>query len=114
MSKRYFGNFQVVDDVNKEFAITGSTRVKDTEILFAFYGTAPYEGDAIVIFERTGKLFEVNASHCSCYGLEDQWAPEETSWEALKIRKFYTCDDDQKPLESLRALIDAHIPKETS
>lgn len=33
-----------------------------------------------------GKLYEVNAGHCSCYGLENQWTPEETNIEALKHR----------------------------
>jgi hypothetical protein len=45
-----------------------------------------YQGSAIVIFEKDGKLFEVYGSHCSCNGLEGQWEPEETSWEALKRR----------------------------
>jgi hypothetical protein len=26
---------------------------------------------------------------CSCYGLEGQWEPEETTWEALAMREFY-------------------------
>jgi hypothetical protein len=38
-----------------------------------------------VIFEKDGKLWEVNGSHCSCYGLEGQWQPEETTWEAIAI-----------------------------
>mgnify|MGYP000217434116 CR=1 FL=1 len=55
-------------------------------ILLASYGTGSYEGDTFVLFERDGKLFEVNGSHCSCYGLENQFDPEETSLEALKHR----------------------------
>ena len=34
-------------------------------ILFASYGTDNYSGDAFVLFEQGGKLYEVNASHCS-------------------------------------------------
>jgi hypothetical protein len=37
-------------------------------ILFASYGCANYSGDAWVLFEQDGKLYEVNGSHCSCYG----------------------------------------------
>lgn len=56
------------------------------KILLASYGTPSYEGYAFVLFERDGKLYEVNGSHCSCYGLEGQWDPEETTVDALRCR----------------------------
>lgn len=56
------------------------------EILLASYGTPSYEGYAFVLFRRDGKLYEVNGSHCSCYELEGQWEPEETTVEALRHR----------------------------
>jgi hypothetical protein len=56
-------------------------------IYLAWYGYGSYDGQSLVIFEKDGKLYEVNGSHCSCYGLEGQWEPEETSWEALAKRK---------------------------
>ncbi|MDX0007791.1 hypothetical protein GOB40_13720 [Sinorhizobium meliloti] len=56
------------------------------EILLASYTYADYSGEAFVLFRKDGKLFEVNGSHCSCYGLEGQWEPEETSVEALRHR----------------------------
>ncbi|MCK4705875.1 MAG: hypothetical protein KAT90_10360 [Gammaproteobacteria bacterium] len=55
-------------------------------ILFASYGQDNYSGDAFVLFEEDGKLFEVNGGHCSCYGLEGQWEPESTTLESLKHR----------------------------
>lgn len=55
-------------------------------ILFASYGQANYSGDAWVLFEQGGKLYEVNGSHCSCFGLEGQWKPEEVVLEELKNR----------------------------
>lgn len=58
------------------------------EILLASYEYECYEGNAFVLFKQDGKLFEVNASHCSCFGLEDQWGPEETTPEALISRKW--------------------------
>ena len=62
--------------------------IKDSciNILFASYGYGDYSGQAFVLFEKLGKLYEVNGQHCSCYGLEDQWEPEETTLEALKHR----------------------------
>ena len=55
----------------------------DIEILLASYTYECYEGDAFVLFRKDGKLYEVNGGHCSCYGLEGQWDPEETTKEAL-------------------------------
>lgn len=54
-------------------------------IMVASYDIQGYEGTAFVLFEDTedGKLYEVNGSHCSCYGLEGQWEPEEVSPESL-------------------------------
>jgi hypothetical protein len=59
---------------------------KPINILFASYGTQCYSGDAFVLFEQDGKLFEVNGGHCSCYGLEGQFEPSETTLEELHHR----------------------------
>ncbi len=56
------------------------------EILLASYVYHDYDGCAFVLARKEGKLYEVNASHCSCYGLEDQWVPEETTSLALRHR----------------------------
>jgi hypothetical protein len=58
----------------------------DEQIVFASYGGGSYDGDAMVVYERDGALYEVNGGHCSCYGLEGQWKPDETSREALRMR----------------------------
>lgn len=59
---------------------------KNIKILFATYTYANYSGDAFVLFEKNGKLYEVNGSHCSCYGLEGQWSPEEVNLKELYNR----------------------------
>lgn len=56
------------------------------EILLASYSYENYSGDAFVLFRKDGKLYEVNGGHCSCYGLEGQWEPEDTTIEALRYR----------------------------
>lgn len=61
-------------------------RYLNVNILFASYGCDNYEGDAFVLFEENGRLYEVNGGHCSCYGLEGQWDPEEVSLEELEHR----------------------------
>ena len=56
------------------------------EILVAAYEYEDYSGDAYVLFKRDGKLFEVHGGHCSCYGLEEQWDPEETTKDVILHR----------------------------
>ena len=59
---------------------------QDVHILFASYGAQGYEGDSFVLLEKDGKLFEVNAGHCSCYGLEGQFKPSEVTLIELEHR----------------------------
>lgn len=56
------------------------------EILFAWYVYEDYSGKAFVLTRKDEQLYEVNGGHCSCYGLESQWEPEETTIGALTHR----------------------------
>ncbi len=99
ITEKYAGNFTDRDNVAREFAagsgdrwsekafVTAFDFPTDKEIIHATYETPSYEGYAFVLYEHDGKLYEVSGSHCSCYGLEGQWEPEETSWAAIAIRK---------------------------
>ncbi len=51
------------------------------EILYAEYECEYYEGWADVIYRNGDKFYWARGSHCSCYGLEGQWDPEEYSAE---------------------------------
>lgn len=68
--------FNSIDEYNRELkklkSIINKAK-KNYNILFASYVYEDYSGDAVVLFERDGKLYEVYGSHCSCYGLEGQW-----------------------------------------
>lgn len=81
----YFANWAesgrsgMMDDFNID-----ESSLKDCTILYAWYEYEDYSGSAVVIFERLGQLYEVVGSHCSCFGLEDQWSPEETSLVSLE------------------------------
>ena len=81
----FVGDFHTVEDIIEAFDIS-SDALREATILFASYLQGYYDGSALVLFERGGKLYEVNGSHCSCYGLEDQWEPEETSMAAIRMR----------------------------
>lgn len=76
------------------------------KILFATYTYENYSGSAFVIFSKDNTLYEVNGSHCSCYGLEGQWKPEEVSLKELENRivkgglgKEYGSGDFKKELK---------------
>jgi len=79
----FSGAFGNGSDVRSEFE---TTELQDSEILYAEYDVEFYNGSAVVLFLRDGKLYEVHGSHCSCYGLEGQWEPEETTLEVLLRR----------------------------
>lgn len=82
--------------------------LEGAEILFAEYEQGGYEGDSTVIYRKFGRLYETNGSHCSCYGLEDQWSPEETTVEAILLRKYdYGTQKDARV--AIQALRDAGV-----
>ena len=68
-----------------EFQIPPS-QLEGVELLYSRYETGNYEGSAFVLYRQGGELFEVNASHCSCYGLEDQWEPSRTNVATIRMR----------------------------
>ena len=50
-------------------------------------GSGGCDSDAFIVFRKDGKLYEVNGGHCSCYGFEGQWEPEETNVAAIIQRQ---------------------------
>ncbi len=77
-------DFRNIEDLKKEYDITDSD-LDGVEILYAAYEIGNYSGQSLVLFKKNGKLFVVDASHCSCYGLEGQWDEVETNEETLKM-----------------------------
>jgi hypothetical protein len=79
-------NFSSVDDIVDSYGGTSQEDLSGAIIHLAWYGYGSYNGSSLVVYEKEGKLFEVNGSHCSCHGLEEQWQPEETTLAALAMR----------------------------
>jgi hypothetical protein len=75
----FYGEFTSKDDICRAFAIEDFQGI----VVYAVYDLGSYEGSATVIFINQGKFWHVFGSHCSCYGLETQWSPEEMPLEAL-------------------------------
>lgn len=78
----YYGEFTCLNDIVSNFNITNQ-KVDDMVVLFAAYNFEYYDGFALVIYVQNGKFYIVEGSHCSCFGLEDQWNPDEMPIEAL-------------------------------
>lgn len=74
------GAFSDWTDILRAFDLEFKDQPKEPEFLFAYYDIDGYEGYAKVIYSYDGSIFYVTGgSHCSCYGLEDQWDPTEHS-----------------------------------
>ena len=64
--------------------------LQDLEILVAYESVGSWGCDSSSFFlfrnRIDGKIYENHGSHCSCYGFEDQYKPEETNIKALQFR----------------------------
>lgn len=102
-----FIGFNSYQDIEDQYDSPGC--LKDAQVLFAYYSYEDYSGSSLVIFSKDGKLYEVNGSHCSCYGLEGQWNPEETTFDFIEMRfienSSYVFRDNPEPLEILKNVI---------
>ena len=65
---------------------------KRFDIVVAYESVGDYGCDSSGYFllreKDGGTFYEVEGSHCSCYGFEDQWEPGQTSLGALKMRNY--------------------------
>ncbi|MDQ0168724.1 MULTISPECIES: hypothetical protein [Paenibacillus] len=111
MSGIYLEDWDSADKVYRDFDVQEPEGI---EILLACYTYVWYEGSAFVLYRdnKDGKLYEVNGGHCSCYGLEGQWSPEETNVEVLrhrieKGRLGQGYDGEGRFVDELTAVLDA-------
>lgn len=70
--------------------------VKDLErfaVLIGYISVGDWGCDSSAYFllqdHKTGVYYETFGSHCSCYGFEGQWEPEEADLKYLKSEHFY-------------------------
>lgn len=102
-SKPEFHNwFDSAEEVFNQFRVHKDER-KGINILFASYGGGDYDGEAFVLYEQGGTLWEANGSHCSCFGLEDQWSGEHVVLSELQNRvisgeQYWSYEHNYKPL----------------
>lgn len=95
----YHGNFSDWSDIQSYFEME---EPKPEEVLYAEYSQEYYEGSARVVYRNGDKFYYVYGGHCSCYGLEGQWDPEEYSAELLVAAWAKGSWADYLPKEVLR------------
>lgn len=81
------GDFDDAEDVFCQFDVPQGQQ-EGVEVIYANYENEMYDGSATVFFfdRNTEKYYEAYGSHCSCYGLEGQWEPEEICFPELEKR----------------------------
>lgn len=84
----------------EEFWQVPKADLKGIRLLVAYESVGDYGCDSsgFYVFRKGRKLYEVHGSHCSCYGFEGQWNPEETSLAYFRSDKFHfsTGGDDSE------------------
>jgi len=72
----------------------------EPEYVYAVYSTPSYEGSADIVFRLKGDWFHASGGHCSCYGLEGQWAPSpldpDTFFKAKEAGREYLLPYDSE------------------
>ncbi len=82
----FLNNFDCQRDVESNYSLEEGT-LDGCQFIVADYTYENYSGSSFVLYVgNDGKLYENHGSHCSCYGLEGQWSPEETNVEELLQR----------------------------
>lgn len=99
-------------DVQREFEM--SVPVPD-QVIFAEYNTPAYEGYANVIYRNGDRFYWAYGSHCSCYGLEGQWDPEEydarSMIDVMRRGNHWRLDDRGAEIqEQIIAAVQAYEP----
>lgn len=91
VSEKYplFDGFNDESDLRQQFELVFHPLEVGIEIIVAIYQREDYEGRAFVVFRQGEHVYEVNGSHCSCYGLEGQWSAEEVDVKELLRRPSY-------------------------
>lgn len=67
--------------------------------LYCVYEIDGYEGSSKVYTENNGRLMFNESWHCSCYGLEGMWRPEEYIPDQLRRLMESTLEYTLKPTE---------------
>lgn len=76
----YEGLFGSWADVQRQFEMNVP---EPEQVIYAEYDQPGYDGWANVFYRIGDQFYWAYGSHCSCYGLEGQWDPEEYDAQSL-------------------------------
>lgn len=82
MYQDMFGSWE---DVQREYEMR---EPEPDEVIAALYKCESYEGSSVVVYRQGNTYYHVYGSHCSCYGLEGQWNPDEIGDKATTIAYY--------------------------
>ena len=86
MTAPFFGSWCCQYMMAHEF---GTKEVEKYTVEFALYSQESYDGSAYVLLRRYDdkgtQLYDVEAGHCSCDGLEEQFVPKPTNIPAVRL-----------------------------
>lgn len=92
----YLEQFTCLEDVIKAYNIEEKD-LNGMQIICAIYACGHYDGRSLVLLKKEDNFFIVDASHCSYYGLEDQWSPVKTNEillrKEIEAKSSYAYDD---------------------
>ena len=112
IARRFKDNPNPIEYIAGQFELTEEQLgIKELLIGYISVGSWGCDSSAWFLFEDTdGNLKEVHASHCSCYGFEDQWVPKDTSITYLKSDNFYfSCGGYDDSSEGNKLLVKEYI-----
>ena len=99
---------QVKQHISEEYS-EDIKNLENVEILIAYESVGDWGCDSSSFFliRIDGVLYENHGSHCSCYGFEGQWSPEETKLQYLKSPLFtFSIDEyDDQDKENMRRVL---------
>lgn len=97
MKQLFLQDFQGFSDaeVREHIENTWKGDASPYKILIAAEFEDSYDGYGFFLLrhKETKELFEVNGSHCSCYGFEGQFDPKPVTLKYLKSKHFYVSSD---------------------
>lgn len=88
---------------------------KKSRVIYSRYDIDGYEGSAILVYELGDKYYLNEGSHCSCFGLEESWNPEEYDLKTLiavierRDESYYRKDENKIILRRLRRRYNASM-----
>ena|ERR1700688_83073 len=95
--KGFWDGFENWTDIKNAFECE---EAEPEEVIVAVLDEGYYDGSAYVIYRNKDKYYILHGSHCSCYGFEDQFYPEEYEKEefkeCMKRANFWFSDKDKK------------------